>query len=213
MMKYSGILCIISAPSGTGKSTLIQTVIQYDRFVYQTKLSISYTTRTKRPGEIHGKDYYFISKEAFKYMIDKNMFFEYAMIFNHYYGTAKSNIEMMLNAGIHIVLNIDWKGAQQIRSKISKNIYTIFILPPSKKELAHRLYLRGEDTETVIAARMGQAMDEISHFKEYDYVIINDNFNIAVTHLQSIMLSEQLRIAHQKIRYATLIDHLLLPDI
>ncbi|URJ28708.1 guanylate kinase [Blochmannia endosymbiont of Camponotus sp. C-046] len=213
MTKNSGILCIISAPSGAGKSTLIQTVMQYNRFIYQTKLSISYTTRIQRPGEIHGKDYYFVSKKMFKYMIDRNMFFEYAKIFNYYYGTAKSNIEMMLNTGVHIILNIDWKGAQQIRNKISKNIYTIFILPPSKKELAHRLYLRGQDTKKVIAIRMKQAMDEISHFKEYDYVVVNDNFDVALIHLQSIMLSEQLRIAHQEIRYATLINNLLLPDM
>ncbi|URJ31298.1 guanylate kinase [Blochmannia endosymbiont of Camponotus sp.] len=212
-MKNPGTLCIISAPSGTGKSTLIQTLMQYNGFIYKIKLSISYTTRIKRSGEIHGKDYYFISRKKFKYMINKNKFFEHAKVFNHYYGTLKNDIKTMLNAGIHVVLNIDWKGAQQIRNKIPNNVYTIFILPPSKKELSRRLYLRGQDAAKIIAERMKHAMDEISHFKEYDYVVINDNFNIALIHLQSIILSEQLRIAHQKIRYAALINNLLLSDV
>ncbi|WP_331828547.1 guanylate kinase [Candidatus Blochmannia sp. SNP] len=213
MMKNLGTLCIISAPSGTGKSTLIQTLMQCNCFIYKIKLSISYTTRIKRSGEIHGKDYYFISREKFKYMINKNKFFEYAKVFNHYYGTLKNDVKTMLNTGIHVVLNIDWKGAQQIRNKISSNIYTIFILPPSKKELSRRLRFRGQDTKKIIAERMKHTMDEISHFKEYDYVVVNDDFNIALIHLQSIILSEQLRVAYQKIRYATLINNLLLPDM
>ncbi|WP_159715011.1 guanylate kinase [Blochmannia endosymbiont of Camponotus nipponensis] len=212
MIEPLGTLCIISAPSGTGKSTLIKNLMQYNHFIQTTKLSISHTTRVKRSGEIHGKDYYFISKKTFKDMIKKNMFFEYAKIFNHYYGTTKNNIEAMLKTGIHIILNIDWKGAQQIRKKISHNIYTIFVLPPSKKELVRRLHLRGKDTKKIITIRMKKTMSEINHLKEYDYIIINDNFNIALTHLQSIVLSEQLRITHQKIRHATLINNLLLPD-
>ncbi|URJ33254.1 guanylate kinase [Candidatus Blochmannia vicinus] len=212
-MKNLGTLCVISAPSGTGKSTLIQTLMQYNGFIYKIKLSISYTTRIKRSGEIHGKDYYFISRKKFKYMINKNKFFEYAKVFDHYYGTLKNDIKTMLSTGIHVVLNIDWKGAQQIRNKIKNNIYTIFILPPSKKELSRRLYFRGQDAKKIIAERMKHAMDEISHFKEYDYVVVNDDFNIALIHLQSIILSEQLRIAYQKIHHATLIHNLLLPDV
>lgn len=213
MMKSLGALCIISAPSGTGKSTLIQTLMKCNCFIDKIKLSISYTTRIKRSGEIHGKDYYFISQKKFKYMINKNKFLEYAKVFDHYYGTLKNDIRTMLNTGIHVVLNIDWKGAQQIRSKISNNIYTIFILPPSKEELSRRLHFRGQDEKKMIAERMKHAIDEISHFKEYDYVVINDDFNIALTHLQSIILSEQLRMAYQKIRYKRLINNLLLPDM
>lgn len=209
MIKSSGSLCIISAPSGAGKSTLISNIIQKNNyFPYNIQLSISYTTRTKRSGEIHGKDYFFVSKTKFEYMINNNMFLEYAKIFNNYYGTKKNNIKNMLNSGRHIILNIDWQGAKQIRNQIA-HIYTIFILPPSKTALEQRLRIRGKDTNNMIIKRMKKAINEINHFKEYDYIIINDNFNIALIHLKSIILSEQLRLIYQKKRYNKLINNLL----
>lgn len=205
-----GSLCIISAPSGAGKTTLINNIIQKKNyFPYNIQLSISYTTRTKRLGEINGKDYFFVSKKKFEYMINNHLFLEYAKVFNHYYGTKKNNIKNMLNSGSHVILNIDWQGAKQIREQISKHTYTIFILPPSKETLKQRLHIRGKDTNKIIINRMKEAVNEINHFKEYDYLIVNDNFNIALQHLKSIILSEQLRLIYQKKRYNRLINNLL----
>ncbi|CAD83291.1 guanylate kinase [Candidatus Blochmanniella floridana] len=207
MKKYSGLLGIISAPSGAGKSTLIN-ALQKNDSILQIKLSISYTTRKKRPGEVHGKDYYFISIEEFQNMINQNMFLEYAKVFNHYYGTEKNSIKLMLNSGVHVILNIDWQGMNQIRNK-KLDFYTIFILPPSQKELEKRLRFRGLDTDQVIFDRMKQAMNEISHCKEYDYIIINDDFNIALIYLQSVILSKQLKIDYQEYHNSNLINNLL----
>lgn len=212
MKKLSGSLCIISAPSGTGKTTLIQSIQNNKYLLYNTKLSVSYTTRQQRYGEIHGKDYFFVSKKTFQHMINKNMFFEYAKIFNHYYGTETKNIKTMLNEGMHVILNIDWQGTRQIRNKIS-NIYTIFILPPSRNELEKRLHIRGKDTNQIIINRMKKIKKEINHFEEYDYIIINDDFNTASIHLQSIILSEQLRLSYQKERHNKLIKNLLFSKI
>lgn len=204
-----GALCVISAPSGAGKSTLIQALMQSHCYLSDIRLSISYTTRVKRPGEVDGKDYYFISKKDFEYMIHANIFFEYARVFNYYYGTSKNDIRNMLSAGAHVILDIDWNGAKQVRNKILKNVYTIFILPPSKKVLEDRLRSRAQDTEKTIFLRMQEAISIINHVIEYDYVVINDNFDIALRHLQSIILSEQLRFTYQTIRYEKLINNLL----
>lgn len=208
-MELFGPICIISAPSGAGKSTLINQVIKNKKnFIYDIQLSISYTTRPKRSKEIHGQDYFFVSKKQFKTMIRNNIFFEYAQVFNHYYGTSKKTIETMLNSGKHIILNIDWQGAKQIRTQIS-NVYTIFILPPSQQELQQRLLTRKQDTNKTITNRMKTAINEINHFQEYDYIIINDNLNTALIHLKTIILSEQLRSIHQKKLHNQLIDNLL----
>ncbi|URJ25082.1 guanylate kinase [Candidatus Blochmannia ocreatus (nom. nud.)] len=210
MSRNVGILCVISAPSGTGKSSLIYSLIRDNRVPDGTKLSISYTTRLRRASEVDGRDYYFISKKKFESMIKKKMLFEYARIFNQYYGTGLDYVQSMLYNGMHVILIIDWKGARQVREKIlNNNIYTIFILPPSKEELARRLRKRGQDSEKVIAVRMKQAINEISHFKEYDYIVINDNFDVALRHLQAIMLAEQLKIVLQKTSCADLLDSLL----
>ncbi|ADV33989.1 guanylate kinase [Candidatus Blochmanniella vafra str. BVAF] len=208
MKKCIGSLCAVSAPSGTGKSTLICALQKKNCLLFDTQLSISYTTRKRRFGEKHGVDYYFISFKKFKFMIDNNMFFEYAKIFNNYYGTGKNKIESMLNAGTHIILDIDWKGVQQIKNRVT-NFFTIFILPPSKEELELRLRLRRKDTNEIISNRMKHAVNDICHFKEYDYIIINDDFNIALFHLQSIILSEQLRLVYQKQQHNDLIIDLL----
>lgn len=208
-MKLFGSICIISAPSGAGKSTLIDRIVKNRTyFLYDIQLSISYTTRPKRSKEIHGQDYFFISKKKFKTMIKHNMFFEYAQVFNHYYGTSKKTIKTMLNSGKHIILNIDWQGAKQIRTQIS-NVYTIFILPPSKQELQKRLLTRQQDTNKIITNRMKTAINEINHFHEYDYIIVNDNLNTALIHLKTIILSEQLRLIHQKELHNKLINNLL----
>lgn len=207
MIETFGSLCIISAASGTGKTSLIR-AIQKNHNLYNIQLSVSYTTRQKRSNEIHGQDYYFISKKKFQHMIDNNMFLEYAIVFNQYYGTTINNIKTMLDSGMHVILNIDWQGARQIKNKIS-NVYTIFILPPSKKELEKRLRNRGKDTNQIITTRMKKSIHEITHFTEYDYIIVNDDFETALIHLQAVILSEQLRLTYQQKRCSKLLINLL----
>ncbi|AKC60170.1 guanylate kinase [Blochmannia endosymbiont of Polyrhachis (Hedomyrma) turneri] len=192
-----GTLYIISAPSGTGKSTLIKKIIQKKSTLYNITHSISYTTRNIRPTETNGIHYHFITIKKFKKMISKNIFYEYAKIFGHYYGTSKKKIHPILQLGIDIILDINWQGAKQIKKKIP-NVISIFLLPPSMQELKKRLYKRAEDSENNISKRIETAKNEIQHYKKYDYIIINDNENTALLHLQSIIISEKLRYIHQK---------------
>ena len=171
-----GILFVVSAPSGTGKSSLIQAILKKVSF-YTIEVSVSYTTRMIRPGEINGKHYFFVSKKEFKDMIAAKKFLEYAKVFNYYYGTSQKKIDDILSKGIDVFLNIDWQGAQQIRKKIPES-RSIFIFPPSGNELYRRIQARGQDSNIVILQRMKEAVTEMSHYSEYDYLIINDNFNI-----------------------------------
>ncbi|MBK4765331.1 MAG: guanylate kinase [Pantoea sp. Brub] len=203
-----GNIYIISAPSGTGKSSLIQALLKTKTFNSTLKLSISHTTRYKRPGEINGKHYHFIEKETFKRMINNNCFIEYAIVFKNYYGTSYQEIEKYLSQGFDILLDIDWQGAKQIRSKIS-NTNSIFILPPSRDELYKRLCKRGQDTHNVIIKRMKQAIFEIQHYIEYDYLIINDHFDLAISELKTIIKDKRLYLSRQKIIFSSLINNLL----
>ncbi|CAL4325054.1 guanylate kinase [Buchnera aphidicola] len=202
-----GILFIISAPSGTGKSSLIEGLLK-TKSLYNIKVSISHTTRIMRPGESHGKHYYFISKKEFRIMIKQESFLEYAKVFNNYYGTSRQYIEKMLLSGIDVFLDIDWQGASQIRYKMPKS-KSIFLLPPSKDELYKRLRKRGQDSDTVIAKRMEKAVDEMNHYSEYDYLIINDDFQKAINDLKTIVFAEHLCAFHQKNKYNLLISQLL----
>ncbi|CAL4326490.1 guanylate kinase [Buchnera aphidicola] len=202
-----GILFIISAPSGTGKSSLIQEILKL-KSVYNSQVSISHTTRMIRPGELHGKDYYFISKKEFQRMIKKDSFLEYAKVFNNYYGTSRQFIEKMLFSGIDVFLDIDWQGAKQIRYKMPES-KSIFLLPPSKDTLYKRLKSRGQDSETVISKRMEKAVDEMQHYSEYDYLIINDDFKKSIKHLKTIISAEHLCLMHQKNKFHILISNLL----
>ncbi|MCW5197553.1 guanylate kinase [Buchnera aphidicola] len=206
-MKKSGTLFIISAPSGTGKSSLIKSFINQEKSL-NMNISISFTTRDIRSQEINGVDYNFISKKKFKLMIYKRKFLEYAKIFNHYYGTSLKDINLLLSKGKNIFLDIDWQGAQQIKKKIS-NVKSIFLLPPSKKELFLRLKKRNQDNKQVILNRMKNFSKEIKHYLEYDYLIINDKFNLALSHLKSIITSCKLSIYYQNIKYKDLINNLL----
>ncbi|MFP3014085.1 MAG: guanylate kinase [Arsenophonus sp.] len=203
----NGMLYIVSAPSGAGKSNLIEDLLKISP-LNDAILSISHTTRAIRPGEKNGKHYYFITESTFQKMIDHNDFIEYASIFGNYYGTSNEVISKIINSGVDVFLDIDWQGAQQICKKITC-VRTIFILPPSKSELLRRLRGRGQDTEEIINQRMAEAVDEIKHYKEYDYIIVNDNFNTALGDLQSIIRSERLRLKNQIQRHNTLINKLL----
>ncbi|QCI20565.1 guanylate kinase [Buchnera aphidicola (Brachycaudus cardui)] len=202
-----GILFIISAPSGTGKSSLIQEILKL-KSLYNSQVSISHTTRIIRPGELHGKHYYFVSKKEFQRMIKQDSFLEYATVFNNYYGTSRQFIEKMLSSGIDIFLDIDWQGAKQIRYKMPES-KSIFLLPPSKDILYKRLKKRGQDSETVIAKRMEKAVDEMQHYSEYDYLIINDDFKKSLDNLKTIIFAEHLCLIHQKNKFHVLISNLL----
>ncbi|EEX50805.1 guanylate kinase [Pasteurella multocida] len=203
-----GNLYILSAPSGAGKSSLISALLnQQDN--NKMMVSVSHTTRLPRPGESHGVHYYFVSVEEFEALIEQDLFLEYARVFGgNYYGTSLPAIEENLAKGIDVFLDIDWQGAQQIRQKVP-NVKSIFILPPSLVELERRLIGRGQDSEEVIANRMSKAIEEISHYNEYDYVIVNDVFEQALADLQAILRAERLTLVHQDKQNQALIEQLL----
>lgn len=202
-----GNLYIISAPSGAGKSSLINALLA-DQPRSEVQLSISHTTRNPRPGEENGVHYYFTSHDEFKALITQGHFLEWAEVFGNYYGTSLPMIEKSLEQGIDVFLDIDWQGARQIREKLP-NVKTIFILPPSKAELEKRLIGRGQDSADVIAGRMEKAVSEMSHYNEFDYVIINDDFQTALSELKSILVAERLTQQSQAIRHQALIGELL----
>jgi len=202
-----GTLFIVSAPSGAGKSSLIQALLKTQP-LYDTQVSVSHTTRSMRPGENHGEHYYFVNHDEFRTMISENAFLEHAEVFGNYYGTSRDAIEQVLATGVDVFLDIDWQGAKQIRDKMPAS-RSIFILPPSKDELDRRLRGRGQDSEEVIGKRMAQAVAEMSHYAEYDYLIVNDDFDLALSDLKNIIRAERLRMGRQKARHDALISKLL----
>ncbi|PRM07950.1 Guanylate kinase [Haemophilus influenzae] len=205
---FQGNLYILSAPSGAGKSSLISALLASDSST-QKMVSVSHTTRAPRPGEVEGVHYYFVSKEEFESLIEQDLFLEYAKVFGgNYYGTSLPAIEENLAKGIDVFLDIDWQGAQQIRKKVP-SVKSIFILPPSLPELERRLIGRGQDSEEVITERMSKAISEISHYDEYDYVIVNDDFEKALKDLQSILQAERLTKDYQQKQNSALIMQLL----
>lgn len=208
MCSGQGNLYIISAPSGAGKSSLITALLERNNG-RKMKVSISHTTRQPRPGEVDGVHYHFVTKEEFESLIEQNLFLEYAKVFGgNYYGTSLLAIEEHLAQGIDVFLDIDWQGAQQIREKLP-TVKSIFILPPSIQELERRLVGRGQDSQEVIAERMAKAVSEMSHYDEYDYVIINDKFEDAITDLQCILRTERLTKHYQQSQNIALINQLL----
>ncbi|MEJ2143265.1 MAG: guanylate kinase [Gammaproteobacteria bacterium] len=200
-----GTLFIISAPSGAGKTSLVKALLDVTDDI---SVSVSHTTRPMRPGEQDGVDYHFTDVEAFKKMIDEDAFLENAQVFDNFYGTAQANIEEKLRAGEDVILEIDWQGAAQVR-KIMPNCVSIFILPPSKEELAKRLAGRGTDSKEVIARRMRDAVNEISHYPEFDYLIVNDDFDMALVELQSVILARRMRYEVQSQRLEDMLSDLL----
>ncbi|HJF73968.1 guanylate kinase [Gallibacterium anatis] len=202
-----GNLYIVSAPSGAGKSSLISALLQQQPS-YEMQVSISHTTRQPRPNEEHGKHYYFVDHKEFERLIAEDAFLEYAQVFGNYYGTSLPMIERSLRQGIDVFLDIDWQGAQQVRKKVPA-AKSIFILPPSLQELERRLVGRGQDSNEVIAARMKKAINEISHYDEYDYLIINDDFDQALSEIKVILKAEKLRVERQVQRHQLLISQLL----
>ena len=205
MAQTRGNLFILSAPSGAGKSSLINALLKKHA---DMKVSVSHTTRSPRPGEENGVHYHFVTTDEFNALITKDDFFEWAQVFDNYYGTSKQAIKSQLDAGIDVFLDIDWQGAQQVR-KIMPSVQTIFILPPSKAELEQRLNNRGQDSADVIASRMAKAQSETSHFNEYDFVIVNDDFDTALGDIETIVMAQRLTLSAQEIRNKKLLNDLL----
>ncbi|EKO3557961.1 guanylate kinase [Vibrio metschnikovii] len=202
-----GTLYIVSAPSGAGKSSLIAGLLERNP-TYAMKVSVSHTTRGMRPGEQDGVHYHFVQKEQFEALIEQGEFLEYAEVFGNYYGTSRVWIEDTLEKGIDVFLDIDWQGAQQIRQQMP-HAKSVFILPPSKEELERRLNTRGQDSVAVIAKRMSEARSEISHYCEYDYVIVNDDFDVALMDFKAILRAERLKQDKQAAKYQSMIAALL----
>ena len=202
-----GTLYIVAAPSGAGKSSIVNATLARDP---QIALSISFTSRAMRPGEVNGQHYHFVSAEKFEQMIAAGDFFEHAWVHGDWKGTARQSVEPQLAAGQDVLLEIDWQGAQQVRQLVPGTV-TVFILPPSKQALQDRMRKRGQDSEAVIAQRLGAARDEMLHFNEFDYVIVNEVFDTAVDELCAIFTASRLRREAQKVRHAGLIQALLTP--
>ena len=190
-----GLLIILSSPSGAGKSTLAARLRAWDSTL---NFSVSATTRAPRLGEEHGREYYFHSREEFQDMVAKGDMLEHAEVFGNYYGSPKGPVEEAINAGRDVLFDIDWQGGQQVRaSALGKHVLSIFILPPSIPELERRLYSRAQDSKEVIDGRMSKSRDEISHWPEYDYVLVNEDLEETEARLKTIVAAERLRLSQQ----------------
>ncbi|MGZ8247169.1 guanylate kinase [Methylomagnum sp.] len=201
----SGTLFIVSAPSDADKTSLVKALRQG---LAGFTVSTSHTTRAQRPGEEHGRDYYFVARAEFERMIEAGEFLEHARVFDNHYGTARQTVETALASGQDVLLEIDWQGAQQIRP-LMPDCVSIFILPPSLQALEQRLNSRGQDGPDIIARRMRDAMSEMSHYREYDYLVVNDDFETALTELRGIVIASRLTITRQAARCRDLIAGLL----
>jgi len=203
--KNTGTLYVFSAPSGAGKTSLVKALLAE---VEGIEVSVSHTTRAMRPGEQDGVDYHFISKDEFENMVEADAFLEHAQVFDNFYGTARSSIDTRLAAGADVILEIDWQGARQVRAW-KTDALSVFILPPSREALEERLRGRGQDSEEIIARRMRDAVSEMSHYAEFDYLVINDQFETALKELVAIVTAERLRMLAQKTRHAAILATLL----
>ena len=200
----SGALFIVSAPSGGGKTSLVKALLEAE---HEVKLSVSYTTRPARPGEMNGRDYHFVAPAEFERMLEAGEFLENAVIYGNRYGTSRKWIAEQLRDGCDILLEIDWQGAQQVRKLMAGNV-SVFILPPSLEVLEQRLKGRSQDSPEAVARRLAAARREIGHVGEFDYVIINEDFNRAAQDLVSIIRAERLKLSRQLARHADLINRL-----
>lgn len=200
-----GTLYIVAAPSGAGKSSIVNATLARDA---QVALSISFTSRAMRPGEVDGKHYHFVSAATFEEMIAAGDFFEHALVHGDWKGTARQSVEPQLAAGKDVLLEIDWQGARQVRAKVPDAV-SVFILPPSKQALDERMRKRGQDSEAVMAQRLAAAREEMLHYDEFDFVIVNEVFDTAVDEMCAIFIASRLRRAQQQLRHDGLIRSLL----
>ena len=205
MSATTGTLYIVSAPSGAGKTSLVKALVDAQP---QVRVSVSHTTRAMRPGEVDGVNYHFVSREEFLARLERNEFLEHAEVFGNLYGTSQRWLEQTLAEGYALMLEIDWQGAQQVR-RLMPQAKSIFILPPTQEALRQRLNNRGQDSDEIIEKRMREAVSEMSHYVEYDYLVINDDFAHALIDLQSIFRANQLKQQAQQQRHARLLSELL----
>jgi guanylate kinase len=187
-------MLVLSSPSGAGKTTLSRNLLAVDPAI---TMSVSVTTRQSRSGEMEGKDYYFVSSSMFGQMADSDAFLEHATVFSNRYGTPKEPVMLALAKGSDVLFDIDWQGTQQLRQQAGDDLVSIFVLPPSHDELERRLRARAQDAEDVVAARMARANNEISHWAEYDYVVINDDLDAALDKIRTILAAERLKRGRQ----------------
>ena len=204
-MSSRGTLYTVSAPSGAGKTSLVKALIDTTDNV---RVSVSHTTRDMRPGEEDGVNYHFTDRDTFTRMIGESAFLEHAEVFGNLYGTSTQWVRDTLDGGTDVILEIDWQGAQQVRRLIAETV-SLFILPPSREELTRRLTGRGQDDNSIIDARMQEAISEMSHYVEGHFVIINDDFDTALAELKAILISQRLTLEHQQQRHQQLLSSLL----
>ena len=189
-----GMMIVLSSPSGAGKTSLSRKLLEKNKNLF---LSISFTTRPPRPLEVNESDYFFVNDEKFIDMLNKDEFLEYAKVFDFYYGTPKKPVMNALKSGKDILFDIDWQGTQQLMNSVQDDLVKIFVLPPSAKELEKRLLKRNQDTDETVKNRMSKASDEISHYAEYDYIIINEDFDESLEKINSILIAEGLKRTRQ----------------
>jgi guanylate kinase len=189
-----GLMLVLSSPSGAGKTTLSRKLLESDNAI---AMSVSATTRAPRVGEVEGKDYFFVSPSMFTQMAAGDAFLEHAQVFGNHYGTPREPVQMALARGSDVLFDIDWQGTQQLRQRAGDDLVSIFVLPPSHAELERRLRSRAQDAEDVVAARMAKANHEISHWAEYDYVVINDDLDATLAKIQTILAAERMRRGRQ----------------
>ncbi|BFM04932.1 guanylate kinase [Halioxenophilus aromaticivorans] len=204
-MSSRGTLFTVSAPSGAGKTSLVEALVGS---MSNILVSISHTTRPKRPGEEEGVNYHFVTPETFHAMVARSEFLEYAEVFGNCYGTAQQWVEDTLNNGMDVILEIDWQGADQIRRLLPDTV-GIFILPPSREALEQRLTNRGQDDADIIAGRMQKAINEMSHYVEADYIIINEDFDDALEDFKAVMRAQRLTLDNQQARHGSRLEKLL----
>jgi len=185
-----GLMLVLSSPSGAGKTTIARAILRHER---DLAMSVSVTTRPPRTGEESGKDYYFVTEDEYHRMVESGDLLEHAKVFDNYYGTPKNHVERELAAGRDVMFDIDWQGTQQLKASARDDLVSVFILPPSVKELERRLRGRAQDTEEVMRRRMARAADEMSHWAEYDYIVVNQNVEESIEQVKSILTAERLR--------------------
>ena len=189
-IKRRGLMLVLSSPSGAGKTTLSKGLLESDQ---EISLSISYTTRKPRPSEVDGRDYHFVTEEKFQAMVEDGAFLEHATVFGNRYGTPGAAVNKMLDSGKDVLFDVDWQGTQQLKANAEKDLASIFILPPSIGTLEARLTTRAEDSAEVVADRMRRARDEISHWEEYDYVVVNRDVEVCLSQIKAILTAERLK--------------------
>src|SRR3954469_699781 len=194
VIQRRGLMLVLSSPSGAGKTTLSRQLLTNDS---EIQLSVSCTTRARRPGENDGVDYRFVDTASFRGMIERGEFLEHARVFDHYYGTPRAPVEAAVSNGRDVLFDIDWQGTQQLKERGRDDLVTVFILPPSTRDLERRLITRAQDSKEVVAQRLAQAADEMSHWAEYDYAIINRDIATSLTQLKSILTAERLKRERQ----------------